>query len=96
MYLKKDLLLNTNVYDIYIHITAHNNRECNNSRKQTRIKKTKLSNSKNKIVFCSKYNPLGPNIKDIIQKHTHIFDNCQIMQNKEIMVAHKCEKNLKE
>ena len=82
MYLKKDLLLNTNVYDIYIHITAHNNRECNNSQKQTRIK--------------SKYNPLGPNIKGIIQKHAHILDNCQIMQNKEIMVAHKREKNLKE
>ena len=56
----------------------------------------KSTNSKNKIVFCSKYNPLGPNIKSIIQKHAHILDNCQITQNKEIMVAYKCEKNLKE
>ena len=68
----------------------------NMSRQQSRIKKTKSTNSKNKVVFCSKYNPLGPNIKSIIQKHAHILDNCQIMQNKEIMVAYKHEKNLKE
>ena len=36
------------------------------------------------------------NIKSIIQKHAHILDKCQIMQNKEIMVAYKREKNLKE
>ena len=40
----------------------------NISRQQSRIKKTKSTNSKNKIVFCSKCNPLGPNIKRIIQK----------------------------
>ena len=66
------------------------------SRQQSRIKKTKNTNSKNKIVFCSKYNPLGPNIKNIIRKYAHMLDNCQIMQNKEIMVAHKREKDLKE
>ena len=63
---------------------------------QSRIKKTKNTNSKHKIVFCSKYNPLGPNIKNIIQKHAHILGNCQIMQNKEVMVAYKRETNLKE
>ena len=66
----------------------------NMSRQQCRIKKTKSTNSKNKVVFCNKYNPLGPNIKSIIKKHAHILDNCQIMQNKE-MVAYKREKNLK-
>ena len=66
------------------------------SQQQSRIKKTKSTNSKNKVVFCSNYNPLGPNINSIIQKHAHILDNCQIMQNKEIMVAYKHEKNLKE
>ena len=60
------------------------------SRQQSPIKKTKSENSKIKVIFCSKYNPLGPNIKSIIQKHR------QIMQNKEIMVAYKREKNLKE
>ena len=65
-------------------------------RQQSRIKKRKNSNSKNKIVFCSKYNPLGPNIKEIIQKRAHILDYCQIMQNKEIMVAYKREKKLKD
>ena len=68
----------------------------NMSRQQSRIKKTKSTNSKNKVAFCSKYNPLGLNIKSIIQKHAHILDNCQIIQNKEIMVAYKREKNLKE
>ena len=72
------------------------NNVLNLSRQQSRIKKAKNTNSKNKIVFCSKYNLLGPNIKNIIQKHAHILDNCQIMENKEIMVAYKREKNLKE
>ena len=66
------------------------------SQQQSRIKKTKNINSKSKIVFCSKYNHLGPKIKIIIQKHAHILDNCQMMQNKEIMVAYKREKNLKD
>ena len=57
----------------------------NMSRQQSRIKKTKNTNSK-----------IRSNIKNIIQKHAHILDNCQIMQNKEIMVAYKCEKKLKE
>ena len=61
------------------------------SRQQSRIKKTKNTNSKNKIVFCSKYSPLGQNIKDIIKKHAYFLDNYQIMQNKEIMVAYKLE-----
>ena len=66
------------------------------SRQQSRINKTKNTNSKNKIVFCCKYNPLGPNIKNIIQKHGHILGNCQIMQNEEFMVAYQRKKKLKE
>ena len=65
------------------------------SRQQSPINKTKNTNSENKIVFCSKYNALGPNIKNIIQNHAHIRENCQILQNKEIMVAYKREKNLR-
>ena len=53
----------------------------NMSRQQPRIKKTKKTNSKNQIVFCSKFNPLGPNIKNIIQMHAYIIDNCQIYQS---------------
>ena len=66
------------------------------SRQQSRIKETKSTKSTSKVVFCSKYSPQGPNIKSIIQKHAHILDNCQIIQNKEIMVAYKREINLKE
>ena len=62
------------------------------SRQQSRIKKTKSGNSKTMVVFYSKYNSLGPNIKSIIQKQSHILDKCQIMQNKEIMVAYKRKK----
>ena len=83
-------------YKAYLNGSGHNlknveksfNDALNMSRQQSRIKKTKSTNSKNKVVFCSKYNPLGPNIKSIIQKHAHILDNCQIMQNKKIMVAY--------
>ena len=64
----------------------------NMSRQQSRMKKTKNATSKIKIV---KYNPLRLNIKDI-KKHAHILDNCQIMRNKEIMVAYKRVKNLTE
>ena len=64
------------------------------SRQQSRIKKMKSTNSEND--FCRKYNPQGPNINSIIQKHPHILNNCQIMQNKEILVAYKRKKNLKE
>ena len=56
----------------------------------------KSTNSENKIVFCRKYNPQGPNINSIIHKHPHILHNCQIMQNKEILVAYKRKKKLKE
>ena len=66
------------------------------SRQQSRIKEMKNANSKNRIAFCIKYNPLGPNTKGIIKKHAHILVNCQIIQNKEIIVAYKREKNLKE
>ena len=66
------------------------------SQQQSCMKKAKSTSSKNKVVFCSNYNPLGPNINSNIQKHAHILDNCQIMQNKEIMVAYKHEKNLNE
>ena len=65
------------------------------SRQESRIKKTKNTDIKNEIVFCSKYNPPGPNIRNIIQKHTDILDHCQIMQTKETMVAYKREENLK-
>ena len=39
---------------------------------------------------------MGPNIKDIIENDGHILGNCQIIQNEEIMVACKREKNLKD
>ena len=66
------------------------------SRQQSRIKKMKRTNSENEIVFCNKYNPHGPNINSIIQKHPHILNSFQIMKNKEILVAYKRKKNLKE
>ena len=61
----------------------------NMSRQQSCIKKTKTTKSKNRTVFCNKYNPLGPNIKDIIKKHAHILGNCHIMQNKEFTVVYR-------
>ena len=51
------------------------------SSQESRIKKTKKTYSKNKTFFNT-YNPVGPNIKNIIKKHAHILGNCKIMQNK--------------
>ena len=81
-------------YKAYLNGRGHklkNTEKCYNdilnlSRQQSLMKNTKSNNSKSKIVSCSKYNPLGPNIKNIIQKHAHILDYCQIMENKEIMI----------
>ena len=92
-------------YKVYLICRAHKlknveksfNDILNISTQQSPIKKMKSTNRKRRIVFCSKYNPLGPNIKNIIQNYARIIDNCQTIQNKEIMVAYKREKkNLKE
>ena len=72
-----------NKYEAYLIDRGHKLKNVENffndvvniSRLQSRIKNTKNINSKNKIVFCSKYNTLGSNIKNIIQKHTHITDS---------------------
>ena len=52
-----------------------------------------------KVVFSTKFNPLGPNVKGIIKKHSHILENS--VKAKEVfpegvLVASKREKNLKE
>ena len=39
----------------------------NMSQQQPCIKKMENTNSRNKIFFCNKYNPLGPNIRALLK-----------------------------
>ena len=35
--------------------------------------KVQRESNKNRLVFCTKYNPLGPNIRGILRKHSHLL-----------------------
>ena len=61
--------------------------------------KVQRESNKNRLVFCTKYNPLGPNIRGILRKHSHLLTESE--DAKEIfpdgvMYAAKRERNLKE
>ena len=62
--------------------------------------RTKAQRSVNKkVIFSTKFNPLGPNVRGIIKKHSHILKNS--VKAKElfpegVMIASKREQNLKE
>ena len=52
-----------------------------------------------KVIFSTKFNPLGPNVRGIIRKHSHILKKS--VKAKElfpegVMVASRREQNLKE
>ena len=61
--------------------------------------KVQRDNDKNRVVFCTKYSPLGPNIRAILRKHNHLLigsdDVKQIFPNG-VMYAAKRERNLRE
>ena len=67
-------------------------------RKKAREKANKR-NCPSKIVFSTKYNPRGPNIRSIFGKHSYLIRNCPSL-NKifpgGVMTAFKREKNVKE
>jgi hypothetical protein len=51
------------------------------------------------MVFSTKFNPRGPNIKAIVNKHIHLINECQSLKKifpKGVMTAYKHEKKLKE
>ena len=54
---------------------------------------------KDKVIFVTKHNPLGPNVRGIIKKHSHILENSvaakRVFPNG-IMLASRREQNLKE
>ena len=55
--------------------------------------------SNKKKIFITKYNPLGPNVRGIIKKHSHILEQsaaAKAVFPEGIMVASKRERNLKE
>ena len=56
-------------------------------------------NQNKKVLFVTKHNPLGPNIRAIVKKHSHILENS--VAAKEVfpegfMIASRREQNLKE
>ena len=61
--------------------------------------KVKKGNCSSALVFSTKYNTHGPNIKIIVSRHIHLIRNCTSL-NKifpgGVMVTFKWEKNLKE
>lgn len=50
------------------------------------------------VIFATKYNPRGPNVRDIVKKHLPIVQNApslkDVFQNSPILVANKRENNL--
>ena len=55
--------------------------------------------SKKRLIFSTKYNPLGPNIRGILRKHRHLLTECADANNifpNGVMYAAKRERNLKE
>jgi hypothetical protein len=52
-----------------------------------------------RVVFCTKYNPLGPNIRGILRKHRHLLTEAAEVSGifpNGVMYAAKRERNLKE
>ena len=67
-------------------------------RKKAREKVNK-GNCSSAIVFSTKYNPRGPNVKSIFTKHSHLIRNCPSLKKifpDGVMTSFKREKNLKE
>ena len=64
----------------------------NLSRMEARTPRTN-SGGKTLIAFSTKYNPRGPNIKDIVSENLHILGG---EFRKDVLVAYKRESNLKE
>ena len=60
----------------------------------------KVQRSQNKkVIFVTKYNPLGPNIRGIIKKHSHILENSEAAKEvfpEGVMIASRREQNLRE
>ena len=63
-------------------------------------RKKKIANDNSKIILSTKYNPRGPDVLNIINKHIHLISNTPSLKNvlpaNSIMVSFKCEQNLKE
>ena len=57
---------------------------------------TDNTNHNNRIVFVRSLSQFDPNIKILIKKYIHLLDKYKVTKNKVIMVAYRCELNLKE
>ena len=61
--------------------------------------KVQRASNNNRLIFCTKYNPLGPNIRGILRKHRHLLtesDDVKAIFPEGVMYAARRERNLKE
>ena len=62
--------------------------------------RSKVESSQNKkVLFITKHNPLGPNIRAIVKKHSHILENSVVAKEvfpEGVMIASRREQNLRE
>ena len=66
------------------------------SREKAREPKKKVQS--NRVIFSTKFNPRGPNVKEIVKKHLPIIEEAEslkdVLKDKSILVANKKENNL--
>ena len=92
-------------YSAYLVARGHNPFSVQNAFEKVREKsiaqaRCKVERNQNKkVIFVTKYNPLGPNIRGIIKKHSHILQNSEAAREvfpEGVMVASRREQNLRE
>ena len=94
------------LYKAYLVARGHNPASVNAAFSSARVmslsdarSKVQRDSNKNRLVFCTKYNPLGPNIRGILRKHSHLLsgsDDANKIFPDGVMYAPKRERNLKE
>ena len=94
-------------YTSYLVNLGHNaqsvKKSFDNVNKKYRIdarKKVERNNKEERVVFTTKFNPRGPNVKNIIKSNLHIIENqpeiANLFPSGSIFVANKKENNLKD
>ena len=95
----------TTEYSNYLSLRGYNEHTVNKAfakisslpRDEARKKVTR-DQKQNLTVFATKYNPTGPNVKDIVKNHLHIIENqtelANLFPKGSIIVAHKKEQSL--
>ena len=104
---EEEYKLKSKEYSAYLMSRGHNAKSVSNifdslsntSRNEARQKKVK-NNDRNMVFFATTFNPVGPNVSNIVNKHKHLlFENAksaEIFTKSKIIIANKRGSNLKE